>query len=172
MIRWGSALGLLLMALMALTAWGQGAIDVFEFTEPDQRVRYQQLIEEFRCPKCLNTNLAGSDAPIAADLRRTVHELLLDGRTDAQIRAHLQGRYGDFVLYNPPLRIDTIGLWLVPAGVLVAGVVAVFVLARRRRPVPLGAEDRERIARLNERFPLRASIGDSAGDSASEPSRE
>lgn len=144
-------LALVTLLLWATQTWGQGAIDVYEFADPDQQDRYKRLIEEFRCPKCLNTNLAGSDAPIATDLRRTVHELVIGGRTDVEIRAHLQGRYGDFVLYDPPVRRDTIWLWLVPAGLLCVGIVAVVMLARRRAAVPLTAEDRARVARLSQR---------------------
>ena len=82
-----------------------------------QEARYRALTEEFRCPKCLNTNLAGSDAPIAADLRATVHRLILEGATDQAIRDYLQARYGDFVLYDPPVRRDTLLLWIAPVAV-------------------------------------------------------
>ncbi len=72
-------------------AAAEGAIEAFPFEDPAQEARYQALTEEFRCPKCLNTNLAGSDAPIAADLRATVHRLILEGATDQAIRDYLRG---------------------------------------------------------------------------------
>ena len=130
------------------TAWGQGAIDAYEFESARQEARYKDLIAEFRCPKCLNTNLSGSDAPIARDLRRAVHGLVLEGLDDDAIRAHLQARYGDFVLYDPPMRTDTVLLWLVPIGLLIGAAAAIARMARRRAVVPLEEADRARVERL------------------------
>ena len=107
------------------------------------------MTEEFRCPKCLNTNLAGSDAPIAADLRSTVHRLILEGATDQAIRDYLQARYGDFVLYDPPVRRGTLLLWIAPALLLAIGFAMVVVLTRRRRGVAHPLNDAEQ-ARLDE----------------------
>lgn len=151
------------LLLLSIGAWGQGAIDVYVFDDPAQEAHYKRLIEEFRCPKCLNTNLAGSDAPIAADLRRTVHELVVAGRTDAEIRDHLQARYGDFVLYDPPLRTDTVMLWLLPALLLIVAVVAIGRLARRHAAPASGSLDSD------ERDRLQQLLGDADG---SEPHRE
>ncbi len=67
---------LLLALLPATVALGASQIDTFQFADDVEKRRYRALIEEFRCPKCLNTNLAGSDAPIAQDLRKTVHRLV------------------------------------------------------------------------------------------------
>ena len=89
-------------------------------SEQQQR-RYKALIDEFRCPKCLNTNLSGSDAPIALDLRRSVYRLVRDGHTDQYIRDFLQQRYGDFVLYKPPFSGRTAFIWLIPIGLLLLG---------------------------------------------------
>ena len=82
------------------------------FESEQQQRRYKALIDEFRCPKCLNTNLSGSDAPIAQDLRRSVYRLVQEGRSDQQIRDFLQQRYGDFVLYKPPFAGPTAFIWL------------------------------------------------------------
>jgi len=142
--RW---FAVLLLGAVA-TAWGQGAIDAYEFKDALQEARYKDLIEEFRCPKCLNTNLAGSDAPIAKDLRRAVHGLVLEGLDDEAIRAHLQARYGDFVLYDPPVRSDTLALWLVPIGLLIGAAAAIAGMARRRSVAPLDADGRARVERL------------------------
>ncbi len=140
-------IAVLLLGAVA-TAWGQGAIDAYEFESARQEARYKDLIAEFRCPKCLNTNLSGSDAPIARDLRRAVHGLVLEGLDDDAIRAHLQARYGDFVLYDPPMRTDTMLLWLVPIGLLIAAAAAIASMARRRAVAPLEEEDRARVERL------------------------
>ncbi len=107
------------------------AIDGFDFADAETEARYRRLITEFRCPKCLNESLASSGAPIAVDLRRTVRRLLEAGESDAAVRKYLQERYGDFVLYDPPLRPATALLWIAP---LVLAVVAVVVLVRVARP--------------------------------------
>ena len=126
--------------------------DVFEFDNPELEKRYQALIAELRCPKCLNTNLAGSDAPIAQDLRRTVHRLLTEeGLSDAEIRAWLQERYGDFVLYDPPFRPDTWVLWLAPAGFLIAGFLVLARLLRQPAAEPLSESEHARLRDLLER---------------------
>jgi cytochrome c-type biogenesis protein CcmH len=126
----GRSRWLALLALGAALGWlasapAQAAIDPFEFEHMEQQQQYRTLIAEFRCPKCFNQNLAESDAPIAQDLRRVVYELVQEGRSSDQIRGFMQERYGDFVLYRPPLRADTLLLWFGPLalGLLALGVV-------------------------------------------------
>ena len=84
----------------------------FEY-EVEER-RYQALIAELRCPKCQNQNLAGSDAPIAQDLKRSVYDQITDGRSDQEIRGYLIERYGDFITYKPPMKGAALWLWLLP----------------------------------------------------------
>ena len=136
---------------LAGLARAQGAIEAFQFDSPQQEARYHHLIEEIRCPKCINTNLAGSDAPIAADLRATVLQQLKAGATDQQVLDYLQARYGDFVLYDPPLERGTVLLWLAPV-VLIAlglGIVGTIVWRRRRAAVsPLTDAERARLDEL------------------------
>ena len=130
---------------------GASAIDGFDLPDADSAERYQRLIAEFRCPKCLNESLASSGAPIAADLRRTVRRLMAEGESDAAIRSHLQDRYGDFVLYDPPLKASTWLLWFSP--LLLVGVVLA-VLARTARgqaPAPLSEADKSRVRELLRR---------------------
>nr|WP_227430862.1 cytochrome c-type biogenesis protein [Psychrobacter sp. I-STPA6b] len=90
------------------------AIDVYEFDSPQQEAQYRGLIDEFRCPKCQNQNLAGSDAPIAQDLKQKTYEMVKAGQTDAQIREYMYDRYGDFISYKPPVRPSTWILWFFP----------------------------------------------------------
>ena len=141
-------------ALALLGVWtaaagmGASAIDGFDFPDAATAERYQVLLSEFRCPKCLNESIASSGAPIAVDLRRTVRRLMTAGAGDQEIRDHLQARYGDFVLYDPPLRAGTWILWFAP--LLLIGV-ALPVLVRvgfRRRVAPLTDEQRERAVRM------------------------
>lgn len=91
------------------------------FTSQEQQDRFDKLTKELRCLVCQNQNLADSDAELAHDLRREVHELLLSGRTDDQIKQFLVDRYGDFVLYRPPVQTNTYLLWLAPLILLLIG---------------------------------------------------
>src|SRR5690606_19815716 len=98
-----------------------------------ERERFQALAEELRCLVCQNQTLADSDAALAADLRREVEELMLAGRSADQIKAHLVQRYGDFVLYRPPMQRNTWLLWLGPFALLVGGGFAWWRVQRAHR---------------------------------------
>ena len=140
-----------LVLLFAFAAClGASAIDSFDFPDAEAAARYQRLISEFRCPKCLNESLASSGAPIAVDLRRAVRRLMADGESDAEIRTYLQQRYGDFVLYDPPLKASTWLLWFSPVLLIALAVVLLMRAAWRREPAPLTEMDRERVQRLLE----------------------
>lgn len=108
-------------------------VDLHEFDTESQRQRYLVLIEELRCPKCQNQNLAGSNSQISIDLRRELHRLLLEGKTDTEIKAFMVERYGDFVLYKPPLKASTLLLWLFPLVMLSIGLIALTLIIRQRR---------------------------------------
>lgn len=139
--------GRLLLLLGAAACIGASAIDGFDLPNAETRSRYQRLVGEFRCPKCLNESLASSGAPIAVDLRRTVRRLLSEGASDDAVRTHLQQRYGDFVLYDPPLRPVTWLLWFSPP-VLAVAFAAVLLWNARHRPAAATAKERERAERL------------------------
>lgn len=123
-------------------------VDDFQFDSQTNANRYSKLIEEFRCPKCLNTNLAGSDAPIAQDLRRAVYRLISEGKTDKEIRTYMRDRYGDFILYNPRLTPQTLLLWFTPILLVLAGAWLILRLKDRRAPVTLSSEETERLREL------------------------
>ncbi|BCG02531.1 cytochrome c (plasmid) [Paraburkholderia sp. PGU19] len=118
------------------------AIEPRDFADDSQRERYHELAVELRCPKCQNQSIAESDSPIANDLRGEIHRMLREGRSDEQIIDFMVARYGDFVLYDPPLSGRTALLWLGPAALLLAGgaIVAAIVATRRRsRPAPVSS---------------------------------
>jgi cytochrome c-type biogenesis protein CcmH len=124
-------------------------VDIYEFPDAQTEARYRDLIAEFRCPLCLNTNLAGSDAPIAQDLRRTVHRLVVAEHADDQaVRDFLQARYGDFVLYDPPFRLGTALLWLGPVVFLALGLWALLRVARQSPAPSLSDAEQERLHRI------------------------
>lgn len=140
---------------LVLSATAHAAIDTYEFKSDVERERYRSLIEELRCPKCQNQNIADSDAPIAMDLRREIYRMLGEGQSDEQIVDYLVARYGDFVRYKPPLDERTLLLWYGPAGLLAVGFsVLAVILVRRRRSAAgpastsLSPAERERLATL------------------------
>jgi len=112
----------------------QSAVDVIEFDNDKQREQYQKLSEELRCPKCPNQNLVGTDSSIAYDLRREVARLLKEGSTEAEIKTYMVNRYGDFVLYEPPVNRKTYILWWSPLFMLLAGLsIFGFVVFKRSK---------------------------------------
>ncbi len=119
--------------LLIVAAFSEAAIDAYPFPNEELQGRYQALIDELRCPQCLNTNLAGSDAMIAQDLRREVHRMLLEGKTDEEILEFMYQRYGDFILYRPRLGASTMLLWFGPILFLVIAMVVLIVFVRRQR---------------------------------------
>lgn len=110
------------------------AITIYEFDDPVNETRYHALINDFRCPTCQNQNLAGSDAPIAMDLKQKTYEMIQEGRSDGEIRDFMFERYGDFISYKPPVRPSTWILWFFPP-ILLALILLIWVL-KNRRPMP------------------------------------
>jgi cytochrome c-type biogenesis protein CcmH len=121
------------LAAAATLAFGQAE----EVAHPDAKVeqRLKSLAEELRCLVCQNQTIADSNAPLALDLRNQIRSQVAQGRSDDQIRAYMVDRYGDFVLYRPPLKAATIALWLGPFLLLAVGAAAfVFIVRRKRAP--------------------------------------
>jgi len=106
----------------------------------EQEAHYRELIHQLRCLVCQNQTIADSDAPLAQDLRDQVRRQLLDGRDDAQIKEYLTSRYGDFVLYKPPMKRSTFLLWVGPFLLLVLALVLALRFMRRARPGAVPAE--------------------------------
>ena len=149
---------------LAAAAFAASPIDGFGFVDGETAERYQALLAEFRCPKCLNESIASSGAPIAVDLRRTVRRLIESGATDEDIRAYLQERYGDFVLYDPPMKPGTWLLWLSPLALVCIGLAVLARAGVRRRAASLTVAERERLERLVE--DARGEAWEEAGESA------
>ena len=128
--------------LLALPMISNAVVELNEFSSEQIRARYESLIEELRCPKCQNQNLAGSDSAVSTDLRREVLIMLEDGRTDQEIRAFMRERYGDFILYNPPMEGKTLLVWVLPAVfLLLAALVVFFVVRNAMRSARLEADN-------------------------------
>ena len=111
------------------------------FQDPVKQERYEQLLRELRCPQCQNNAIADSPSLVAGDLRREVHEMVAAGKSDAEIRAFLTTRYGDFILYRPPVTRDTLLLWAAPAILLAIGMLVAFRVVSRRARLVAGDTD-------------------------------
>ncbi len=94
--------------------------------------RLKSLSTELRCLVCQNTTLADSNAPLAEDLRKEIRELMQQGKSDEEVKAYLVERYGDFVLYRPPVQSNTMLLWFGPFIMLLIGAITLFVVLKKR----------------------------------------
>ena len=126
----------LFAVMLALPALAQGPRDESReplvFDSPEAEERYNDLILELRCLVCQNQNLADSDAPLAQQLRREIFGMLEQGQTNEEITGFMVDRYGDFVLYKPPVQSNTLVLWAFPGLMLLIGGIVVFLSVRNR----------------------------------------
>ena len=143
---------ILLFTLLPSFSYAGEAKDMAE--DPVLEQRMIVLAEKLRCLVCQNESLASSHAELAEDLRREVREQMQKGMTDQEIIDYLVSRYGDFVLYDPPVKTSTLVLWYGPfALLLIGGGVLVYQLRRRRSQIAephISAEDARRAAELLE----------------------
>ena len=122
-----------LTGVLALTAvLSAQSVELRSFKSAEEEARFKALSEELRCLVCQNQSLADSDAELARDLRREVHEMIDAGKSDEQIMDFLVARYGDFVLYRPPLNASTLLLWIGPFVVLLGALIALIISIRKR----------------------------------------
>jgi cytochrome c-type biogenesis protein CcmH len=133
---------LLLLSLAAMRVFAAAPIEDLTFPDADQEERYHELIAELRCPKCLNVNLAGSDAPIAANMRAKIREQLAEGLSNEDIKEFWVARYGEFVLYRPRVTVATAALWFGPLVLLLAG----FIILRRMLVTSRNTASEERLS--------------------------
>lgn len=110
------------------------------FADPALEAEYQALIREVRCLVCQNQTIADSSAPLASDLRREIRELMADGASSNDVSQFLVERYGDFVLYRPPLQPTTWALWGAPFALVLLGLFVFARVVRARLQQPLGED--------------------------------
>lgn len=114
------------------------SIEANDFETIDQQSRYTQLIENIRCPVCQGQSISGSNSELAKDLRKKVREMILDSRSDADIYSYMVERYGDFVVYKPPLNIKTFLLWFAPLLVMALSLFFLFRSTRQNKEQTVG----------------------------------
>ncbi len=132
-------LRLCLLCFLLFTPPLQAAIESYEFESTQMEADYYRLVSELRCLVCQNQNLAGSNADLAKDLRRQTYEMLTQGKTPDQVAQYMVDRYGDFVLYRPRLKKDTLLLWFGPFVLL--GLVLWLVIRAMRKKQKLAPPD-------------------------------
>lgn len=124
-------------------------LESFKFDTPSEELHFKKLIEEIRCLVCQNQSLADSDAELAHDLRAEVYDMVQDGKSDAEIIDFLVARYGDFVLYNPPVKPATYLIWFGPFVLLLIAGILLWRAVRRQKNTPAHEITPEERARLD-----------------------
>lgn len=141
---------MLIALLLSGPAWGGEARPLAD--DPAVEARLKHLAVELRCLVCQNQTLADSNAPLAEDLRREVREMIAKNMSDKEIIDFLTARYGDFVLYRPPLKATTTLLWVGPFVLLTVGATALVITLRRRAnkvvDAPVTDEEHRRVEQL------------------------
>lgn len=140
MVRWPLAATVILVLAGAL-AFAMDADP--KLADPVAQATYERLTREVRCLVCQNQPISDSTAPLAADLRREIREMLEAGKTEEEITTFLLDRYGDFVLYRPRFNSSTALLWLAPGLLLLGGGIALVRIVRRRASLPVPTEEED-----------------------------
>jgi cytochrome c-type biogenesis protein CcmH len=151
LIRLIRPIPLLLTGLLMAPVAGAYTLEQFTFDDPAKTEEFRKLTEELRCLVCQNESLAASQADLAQDLRKEVYEMMRSGKSRDDIVRFLVARYGDFVLYDPPVKPSTYPLWFGP--LVLAGVGGFFLLRAlmRKKKTPdadLSDEERRRLQQL------------------------
>jgi cytochrome c-type biogenesis protein CcmH len=127
-------------AALLLVCAGAFAVDTTLLPSEVLQKRYEALTHELRCMQCQNQSIADSPVDLAAGLRRDVREQLIAGRTDAEIRESMVRRYGNAILFRPPLAAETAWVWIAPVIALLGGFVVAIVIVRKRSAMVDGDE--------------------------------
>lgn len=144
----------IVLALLLSFGLGQasaGTLAEFTFDDPAQTEDFRALTSELRCLVCQNESLAGSNADLAQDLRKEIYEMMQAGKTKEEIIEFMVARYGDFVLYSPPLKPSTYPLWFGPLLLLAIGAFLLLRTLRRKQQstdTELSDEEQQRLAQL------------------------
>jgi len=144
---------LLAAVLLLIAGFTHAAIEVYEFNDPKQEEAFKELTFELRCLVCQNQNIADSNADLAKDLRNEIHKMLNEGNDKQQVVDFMVARYGDFVLYRPPVNPQTALLWFGPFLIGIIGLILLIRFIRSRAgqsdtATELSQQERQRLDAL------------------------
>ena len=129
----------------------QAKVEIKEFSNQKEELRYKKLIDELRCLVCQNQNLAGSNSGLAQDLRKKVYDMISSGKSNDEIKEFMVTRYGDFILYRPPFNATTFILWVGPFIILIFAAFILLRFIRQRKNIvvtTLNDSDKEKLKSL------------------------
>lgn len=124
---------LLLVFMLVVSSNGFARVSAFEFQNEAQEEAYNDLVQELRCLVCQNQNIADSNAELAQDLKRKTYELVVSGKSKDEIADYMTERYGDFVMYRPPVTQTTLFLWVGPFIIMFIGIFFLIRVIRSRK---------------------------------------
>jgi cytochrome c-type biogenesis protein CcmH len=128
---------IVLAAILALFGLQAFAIDrAPAFEDPQMQARYEHLTHQLRCLQCRSESIGDSNAQLAVDLRRQLRELMAAGKSDQEILTYMTDRYGDYVLFKPPVTARTWLLWAAPALLVIGGAIVAFIVISRKSKLP------------------------------------
>lgn len=140
-------IGAVVLAWLLLVSLAHAIDTAPAFEDPTQQARYERIARELRCLQCRSETIADSNASLAEDLRRQLRELIAAGKSDTEIMTYMTDRYGDYVLYRPPVKSNTWLLWAAPVLLVLGGAAVAIVVILRKSKLPdddLPEDDRAR----------------------------
>jgi cytochrome c-type biogenesis protein CcmH len=158
-----------MLGIMMLGSIALASIDIFEFSSEENRLQYNELTKELRCPKCQNQDIADSNAPIAQDMRKEVYRLIEDGQSTEAVVQFMVERFGEFVSYDPKIIPATYLLWFGPLTLLGVGLLVVLLLSSKRKR---SAEAQVSSLDSSSRKRLDAMLKDAQSDQSSKSGKE
>jgi cytochrome c-type biogenesis protein CcmH len=140
-----------LLLLLSAQPLFSATLSEYQFDDPQRGEEFRQVIEQMRCLVCQNESLAGSNAELAVDLRNEIYDMMKAGQDKDQIVEFMVARYGDFVLYSPPVKPSTYPIWFGPILLFMLGAFVLFRILRRKSQASeaeLSAEEQQRLDKL------------------------
>ncbi|MDH5766625.1 MAG: cytochrome c-type biogenesis protein CcmH [Gammaproteobacteria bacterium] len=141
----------LALFILSLPAISYAKVEAYSFDNPEQENTYKQLIAELRCLVCQNQNLADSNAELAQDMRRKTYDMVKQGKAADEIVDFMVARYGDFVMYRPPVKSTTLLLWFGPVVLFFIALSIVIVIYRKQKlkaDIEISAQQKQRVHSL------------------------
>lgn len=124
----------LMLTLVCVSSVAFATIDAYEFENYEDEQRFRVVVEELRCPKCQNQNIADSNAGLAKDIKDRAYKLINEGKSNQEITDYMVERYGDFITYRPPIKPATWFLWFGPFALTLMVVLILLVRKLKARP--------------------------------------